>query len=70
MYFQREGAPENPHQHQMTCHSQCQLFQAMGRKLQFQIFRISKGLFVAMSDDKTFQIYDWRDLENYIKKSK
>ncbi|PTB96429.1 3-phytase [Marivirga lumbricoides] len=25
-----------------------------------------KGIFVAMSDDKTFQIYDWRDIEKEI----
>ena len=30
--------------------------------------RYPKGLFVAMSDDRTFQIYDWRDIEKAIGK--
>ena len=28
------------------------------------------GLFVAMSEDKTFQLYDWKDLSNYIQNNK
>ena len=30
--------------------------------------KFPKGMFVAMSDNRTFQFYDWRDLEKFLKR--
>lgn len=70
--FPREGSSDNPHLHQMIAKLPMSTVSSDGSEVvNFNISsEFPKGLFVAMSDDKTFQIYDWRDLENYIKKSK
>ncbi|SMD45265.1 3-phytase [Aquiflexum balticum DSM 16537] len=70
--FPREGSSENPHLHTLIAKLPMSTVSSDGSEvINFNINpEFPKGLFVAMSDDKTFQIYDWRDLENYIMKSK
>ncbi|WP_373523967.1 phytase [Aquiflexum sp.] len=70
--FPREGSSEDPHFHKAIAKLPMSTVSSDGSEV--ANFNISpefpKGLFVAMSDDKTFQIYDWRDLEKYIKEKK
>jgi len=70
--FPREGSLENPHLHKVIAKLPMSTVSSDGSEVvNFNISsEFPKGLFVAMSDDKTFQIYDWRDLENYIKEIK
>jgi 3-phytase len=70
--FPREGSSENPHSHHLIAKLPMSTVSSDGSEVvNFNVSsEFPKGLFVAMSDDKTFHIYDWRDLENYIKKSK
>lgn len=70
--FPREGTPEDPHLHGLIAKLPLSTISSDGSEVvNFNISsEFPKGLFVAMSDDKTFQIYDWRDLEKYIKETK
>ncbi|MFD2034796.1 phytase [Belliella marina] len=70
--FPREGTLENPHQHQLITKIPLATVSSDGSEvINFNLSpKFPKGLFVAMSDNKTFQLYDWRDLEKYIKESK
>jgi len=62
--FPREGSPDDPHRHQRikvvtlaTNESDGSEATAVSLSDAFPC-----GLFVAMSDDRTFQFYDWRDI--------
>ncbi len=70
--FPREGTEGNPHDHSLITKIAVSTLESDGS----EVTSISlgpdfpKGLFVAMSDDKTFQIYRWEDLAGDILKSK
>ncbi|WP_373494534.1 phytase [Aquiflexum sp.] len=70
--FPREGTPGNPHLHKLITKLPLSTVSSDGSEvINFNISsEFPKGLFVAMSDDKTFQIYDWKDLEKYINETK
>jgi myo-inositol-hexaphosphate 3-phosphohydrolase len=62
--FSREGSEANPHNHNfiksvelMTLESDGSDVTSIGLGDEFP-----KGMFVGMSTDKTFHIYDWRDI--------
>lgn len=68
--FTREGSAGNPHDHQRVGIIPVSTNQSDGSEV------IAKplgslwpnGLFVAMSDDRTFQFYDWKLMEAYLQK--
>jgi 3-phytase len=70
--FLREGTDTNPHKHILITKLPLSTIESDGS----EVTSISlgpdfpKGLFVAMSDDKTFQIYRWEDLAVKLLKSK
>ncbi|WP_420839730.1 phytase [Aquiflexum gelatinilyticum] len=70
--FPREGAPSNPHQHDLITIIKTSTVSSDGSEVTSMPLNsnFTKGLFVAMSDDKTFQIYRWEDLAGNILKSK
>jgi 3-phytase len=70
--FPREGSSENTHSHKLIAKLPMSTVSSDGSEVvNFNISpEFPKGLFVAMSDDKTFHIYDWRDLESHIRKTK
>jgi 3-phytase len=70
--FPREGSTNNPHQHDLITKLPLSTISSDGSEVTNLALGpdFPKGLFVAMSDDKTFQIYRWEDLENYIKTKK
>ncbi|WP_026956929.1 phytase [Algoriphagus vanfongensis] len=67
--FPREGAEGNPHEHQLISKLPLSTISSDGSEVTNKALGpdFPKGLFVAMSDDKTFQIYNWEDLEKFIK---
>jgi 3-phytase len=70
--FPREGSPEDPHQHKSLAILNLSTISSDGSESSNRAFGsiFPKGFFVAMSDDKTFQIYRWEDLESEILKQK
>lgn len=70
--FPREGAPSNPHQHDLITIIKTSTVSSDGSEVTSLPLNstFSKGMFVAMSDDKTFQIYRWEDLAGEMLKSK
>lgn len=66
--FSREGTEGNPHEHSFIKSLSVSTNNSDGSEVSNLGFNADfpKGLFVAMSDNKTFQIYDWRDLEKVI----
>jgi 3-phytase len=66
--FKREGTTENPHQHDRIAIIPVSTHDSDGS----DVTNVScgslypKGFFVAMSDNKTFQIYNWIKLEDRI----
>lgn len=70
--FPREGASSNPHQHDLITILKTSTISSDGSEVtSFPLnSTFTKGMFVAMSDDKTFQIYRWEDLAGKILKSK
>ena len=66
--FAREGSSENPHQHELITTIPVTAMSSDGSETTSVALGpdFPKGLFVAMSDNKTFEIYDWRDLEKRI----
>lgn len=62
--FSREGTLENPHQHTWLGTIKTSTVESDGSESISQPLgdRFPKGMFVAMSDDKTFQIYAWEEL--------
>ena len=69
--FPREGSPENPHDHRVIATIPVTAMSSDGSEATSMALGedFPKGLFVAMSDNKTFEIYDWRDLEKHITQS-
>lgn len=70
--FPREGNTTNPHQHDLITIIKTSTLSSDGSEVISMPLNetFKKGLFVAMSDDKTFQIYRWEDLAGNILKSK
>jgi 3-phytase len=70
--FPREGSEGNPHQHTLITKIPVSTVESDGSEVTSTSLGpdFPKGLFVAMSDNKTFQIYRWEDLAGDILKSK
>ncbi len=70
--FPREGSSSNPHQHDLITIIKTSTVSSDGSEVtSFPLnSTFAKGLFVAMSDDKTFQIYRWEDLAGNTLQSK
>jgi 3-phytase len=66
--FPREGSQSNPHQHTLLAKLPLSTTSSDGSEVTSKNLggEFTKGLFVAMSDDKTFQIYSWEQLEKHI----
>jgi 3-phytase len=62
--FPREGSPENPHQNELLIALDMNTRSSDGSESTSAALgeEFPSGVFVAMSDNKTFEIYDWRDL--------
>jgi 3-phytase len=62
--FPREGSPDNPHAHPRLKVVQTKTNDSDGSEVTNAALgdRFPKGLFVAMSQDGTFQLYSWADL--------
>lgn len=69
MVYPREGVPGNKHQHPLLAEIPFSTIESDGSDVTNINLgpKFPKGLFVAMSNGKVFQYYDWRDIENYIK---
>lgn len=69
--FTREGTPENPHDHQLVAIIPTSTLSSDGSEVSSASFGdlYPSGFFVAMSDDRTFQIYNWNKFEEAIKKA-
>ncbi|MCE7055711.1 phytase [Algoriphagus sp. AGSA1] len=70
--FPREGSDSNPHEHPLITKIPTSTVSSDGSESISQALGsdFPHGLFVAMSDDKTFQIYRWEDIAGDILKSK
>ncbi|MBR06086.1 MAG: 3-phytase [Rickettsiales bacterium] len=66
--FPREGTSVNPHQHDLITTIPVTAMSSDGSESTSITLgpEYPKGLFVAMSDNKTFEIYDWREFEKHI----
>lgn len=66
--YPREGIPGNAHDHPEIAFISSSTLSSDGSEVSSRNFgpEFPEGLFVAMSDNGTFQIYDWRDLERII----
>ncbi|AGA80709.1 phytase [Echinicola vietnamensis] len=62
--FPREGAADNPHDHQLITKIKTSTVSSDGSESLSTALGADfpHGIFVAMSDDKTFQIYTWEDM--------
>lgn len=62
--FPREGDGNNPHQHPLLKSVKVKAVQSDGSELVSVRLNshFKQGLFIAMSDDKTFHLYRWEDL--------
>ncbi|WP_421897903.1 phytase [Marinoscillum sp.] len=70
LVYPREGKADNPHQHEIIARLKVSTNESDGSEVSHMNFGapFEKGLFVAMSDDKTFQIYAWKDLLEEIER--
>lgn len=70
--FPREGSTENPHAHTLITKILLSTNQSDGSEVSSNSFgpQFPKGIFVAMSDNKTFQIYRWEDVAGKQLKSR
>lgn len=68
--FSREGANQNPHQHKLITSIPVSTNNSDGSETYSKALNndFKHGIFVAMSDDKTFQFYRWEDLAGKILK--
>ncbi|GMQ29161.1 phytase [Algoriphagus confluentis] len=66
--FPRQGTPDGPHIHPLITAIPVSTQSSDGSEVTSVALGADfpRGLFVAMSDDKTFQIYRWEDLEQVI----
>ena len=62
--FSREGAKGNPHEHSLLKVVEVKATQSDGSETVAISFgsAFPKGLFVAMSNNKTFHLYRWEDI--------
>ncbi|MDZ7262337.1 MAG: phytase [candidate division KSB1 bacterium] len=62
--YKREGEPDNPHNHQLVKVVKISTNNSDGSEVTNAALNdtFPVGLFVAMSDDKTFQFYSWADI--------
>lgn len=61
--FTREGTASDPHNHQRVSILKLSTIESDGNEVtSVPLPGFPQGLFVAMSDDRTFQIYRWEDL--------
>ena len=69
MVYRREGEPGNPHLHRLLVEIPASTQESDGSEVTSVNLgpNFPKGMFVAMSEGKTFHLYDWRDLEARIK---
>lgn len=66
--FTREGTSSNPHDHQLVGILKASTIESDGNEVtNVPMPEYPKGFFIAMSDDKTFQIYQWTDVIDFIK---
>lgn len=67
--FSRTGTTDNPHAHSELAILPVTARSSDGSEVVADSLNpdFPKGIFVAMSDNKTFEIYDWRDLAERIK---
>ena len=63
-FFTREGSPGNPHDHRLVKIIQTDAIRSDGNDVTSVTLSPDciSGLFVAMSDDKTFHYYSWEDI--------
>ena len=68
--FPREGSENNPHQHDLITVIKTSTVSSDGSEVTSLPLNstFSKGLFVAMSEDKTFHFYRWEDLAGDVLK--
>ncbi|MFC3417847.1 phytase [Algoriphagus hitonicola] len=69
--FPREGTNQNAHEHPLLATIPLSTLSSDGSEVTALDLGqdYPSGLFVAMSDDKTFQIYAWEQLEKHIQKN-
>ena len=62
--FPREGSPENPHAHPLITKILLSTNQSDGSEVSSRYFgpKFPRGIFIAMSDNKTFHFYRWEDV--------
>lgn len=62
--FPREGSKDNPHKHELIKSIELMTMESDGSEVTSVNLgdEFPKGIFVGMSTDKTFHIYDWRDI--------
>ena len=62
--FRREGEPDDPHDHRLLKVVNVSTNESDGSEVTSAALgeKFPSGLFVAMSDDKTFQLYSWDDI--------
>jgi len=67
--FTRTGTPEQPHQHEFVTSIPLSTQETDGVEISTVPFtqQFPKGFFIAMSEDKTFQVYDLRKLMEAMK---
>ena len=72
LVYPREGKTDAPHEHKLMARLKVSTTESDGSEVSHMDFGapFENGLFVAMSDDKTFQIYAWDDLIEEINKQK
>lgn len=66
--YTRSGSDDNPHQHDFIAEIRLSTVESDGSEVTPVALtdQYPQGIFVAMSDDGTFQIYDWRELQEAI----
>jgi 3-phytase len=70
--FPREGSPENPHAHSLITKVLLSTNQSDGSEVSSRSFgpKFPNGIFIAMSDNKTFHFYRWEDVAGKQLKSR
>ena len=69
--FSREGSKSNPHDHQTIGVLNMSTTESDGSDVTSESLPdFTTGLFVAMSDDKTFQFYNWSDIMENLEQQK
>ncbi|WP_299825945.1 phytase [uncultured Pontibacter sp.] len=71
LVFRREGEKDNPHQHKLLAEIPLSTLASDGSDVTSINLGADfpKGMFVAMSEGRTFHFYDWRDIEAKINKA-